>query len=380
MNKTFKPTIEWMAKKYAEMNDKLFGGELGKCNFGIFTTGKGSGGRTLGWFKMKGKGLKANRYTRKMYVETFYGEKENINRNNFYNYCTPTIELNGNYSGTEHAFLGTLVHEMCHYYTYMYGYCPKRCHGPEFKWIGARVSARSNGEFTIQRLASAEEMAEYELNDEMKARNEKRLAKKKASVSAIVVFRENGEMRLSITSNQNLIRTIQSSEKEWGNDVTVSDDANVIDFLFNKGFKKNFRTWRYWSIENKPWIEEFKSILNGDYENQEDNSDKPEENIKKPIRKIFSIKTSNGAFECDGSDYSALFKTIKERFPNMKDEIIDKIINNPSNYRMEENKYNIKKIVEGVLNEFMKKEFGDEDAIEITPNMNLGKFSPFEIN
>ena len=383
MDKTFKPTIEWMSAKYAEMNSKLFCGELGECHFNIFTTGKGSQGRTLGWFKMTRRGLKVNRYTRRMFVEFFYGEDEYINENNFYNYCSPTIELNGNYNGTEHAFLGTLVHEMCHYYTYMYGYCPRQSHGREFKEIGMLVSSRSKGEFSIQRLASAEEMAEYELNDEMKAKQERRLANKKAVVSAVIVFKDNGEIRLSTTSSSNLIELIKTSEMERGSEVKVTNDVNIIDFLFSKGYKKNFRTWRYWSIEAKPWIEELKSMLNGESnESQEDvdNSDKREETVVIPSRRIFSIKTSNGTFECDANNYSTLLKSIKERFPNMNDETIQKIINNPNNYRMEESKRNIKNIVENVLNEFMKKEFKEDDSIEINPNANLGLFSPLEIN
>ena len=35
-------TVEWMAKKYEEMNQQLFGGALGACRFKVFTTGKGS--------------------------------------------------------------------------------------------------------------------------------------------------------------------------------------------------------------------------------------------------------------------------------------------------------------------------------------------------
>ena len=46
IEKTFKPNVQWMAKKYKEMNQKLFYGQLGDCDFGIFTTGKGSEGRT----------------------------------------------------------------------------------------------------------------------------------------------------------------------------------------------------------------------------------------------------------------------------------------------------------------------------------------------
>lgn len=43
----FKPTIEWMTQKYDELNQELFEGELGHCDFELFTSGKGSGGRTL---------------------------------------------------------------------------------------------------------------------------------------------------------------------------------------------------------------------------------------------------------------------------------------------------------------------------------------------
>ena len=35
-------TVEWMAKKYEEMNQQLFCGALGACRFKVFTTGKGS--------------------------------------------------------------------------------------------------------------------------------------------------------------------------------------------------------------------------------------------------------------------------------------------------------------------------------------------------
>ena len=102
-------------------------------------------------------------------------ERIYIDRNNFAELCHPTIELNGNYSGTEHGFLETLVHEMCHYYTEMDGYCPRQGHGFEFRNIGSIVTSRSNGMFTIQRLASAEQMTELELSDEMKAKRERRL-------------------------------------------------------------------------------------------------------------------------------------------------------------------------------------------------------------
>lgn len=154
MEKNFVPNPQWMSEKYDEMNAMLFNGRLGSCGFNIFTTGKGSGGSVLGWFKITGHGIKIDRRTRKMFFENYW-DREYINKDNFVDLCKPVIELNGNYHGTEHGFLSTLVHEMCHYYTYMEGWAPTQAHGREFRNIGSVVASRSNGMFTVQRIATA---------------------------------------------------------------------------------------------------------------------------------------------------------------------------------------------------------------------------------
>lgn len=385
MDKTFKPTVEWMAQKYQEMNEQLFNGVLGDCNFNIFTTGRGSQGGTLGWFKIGARGIRVDRYSRRMYKRIGW-DTEYIDKHNFVNLCKPTIELNGNYSGTEHGFLATLVHEMCHYYTYMNGYCPKQCHGIEFKQIGSIVSSRSNGLFTIQRLATAEEMNELELNDEMKAKRAKRLTNKKASVTAVIVFTQEGKVKLTITSNQSLVNLITKTEEGEKNEKVVStNDANIIDYLFNKGYRINMRTWRYWSLEDKPWINEFKNMLletSGETLGVRRPQPQPQvQSQQKEPRRIFSIKTSTGSFEYDGSVYYSLLKALRERFPKMSDDTIKKIMNNPNNYRMEESRKTAKSIIREVIDELMNNEFkgADNDSVEITPDMNLGKFSPLEV-
>jgi len=387
MDKTFKPTVKWMAQKYQEMNEQLFNGVLGDCNFNIFTTGRGSQGGTLGWFKIGARGIRVDRYSRRMFKRIGW-DMEYIDKHNFVNLCWPTIELNGNYSGTEHGFLATLVHEMCHYYTYMNGYCPKQGHGIEFKEIGSIVSSRSNGLFTIQRLATAEEMNELELNDEMKAKREKRLANKKASVTAVIIFTQEGKVKLTITSNQNLVNLITNTEEGVRNEKVVStNDANIIDYLFSKGYRKNMRTWRYWSIEDKPWINELKNMLqetSGEILGVRRPQPQPQQQVQpqqKEPKRIFSIKTSTGSFEHDGSVYNSLFKALRERFPKMSDDTIKKIMNNPNNYRMEESRKTAKSIIREVIDELMNNEFkgADNDTIEITPDMNLGKFSPLEV-
>lgn len=380
VDKTFKPDKQWMAQKYQEMNQWLFNGELGQCYFDIFTSGRGSEGGVLGWFKIKGSNIRVNRYSRKMFKDGW--DEIYIDKSNFYNICYPTIELNGNYSGTEHGFLATLVHEMCHYYTYMNGYAPRQGHGREFKYIGMIVSSRSNGMFTIQRLASAEQMSEMELSDEMKAKRAKRLSNKKSSVTAILVFTKKGEVKLTISSNPSLINMISSSEKERGEDVVTTNDAEVIEYLFSKGYKKNLRTWRYWKLEGKPWLDELKSMLpeiSGEtlgVRRPAAQQVPPQQQSKHPKR-IFSIKTSNGVFEYDGENYYSLLTALKERFPRTSEEGILKLINNPANYRMVENMINAKSIIKEVIEEFMNTEMGD-DSVAINPDMNLGLQSPLE--
>lgn len=133
----FRPNEEWMAQKYDEMNQKLFDGKLGKCHFGIFTSGKGSQGNTLGYFTMDRRGLmmmgdgsmfvSTPGSTISLYAGTSWNSPHKwINYENFYDECNPTIKLNGNYSGNEENFLMTLVHEMCHYFNYMTGKAPNR--------------------------------------------------------------------------------------------------------------------------------------------------------------------------------------------------------------------------------------------------------------
>ena len=383
IDKTFKPNEEWMAKKYNEMNQQLFDGSLGDCDFAIFTSGRGSEGGVLGWFKITGSNVRADRYSRRMFVGG-WGTKVLIDKNNFVRLCKPRIELNGNYTGTEQSFLATLVHEMCHYYTYMNGYCPKQGHGREFKEIGQIVSQRSNGMFTIQRLASAEQMSEMELSDEMKAKREKRLSNRKSSVTAVIVFTLEGKIKLSITSNERLVNLIKTTSEGHGEKVIVTNNADVIDYLFAKGYKKNMRTWRYWSLEGKPWIDELKQMLpetSGETLGVKRPTVQPQ---PKQSKRVFSIKTSNGVFEYDANSYYALLNALKERFPRTSEDAILKLINNPNNYRMVESKMNTKSIIKEVIDEFMKNEFRGannmNDAVEITPDMNLGLESPLEMD
>lgn len=395
LDKSFKPTVGWMKEKYDEMNAKLFDGKLMGCDFEVFTTGKGMEGRTLGWFCINGKNLRVKRHGRRMFL-LGWPQDINVTKENFVTICKPKIKLNGNYTGTEHAFLTTLVHEMCHYYTYMNGYSPAQAHGREFKSIAQYISSRSNGMFTIQRLASSEQMAELELSDEMKAKRAKRLANKKASVSAIFDYRTNGEIHLTITSNQGLIQRILSCYNKKGTDkMVLSNDANLIELLFSKGFRKNMRSWRYWNVEDKDWISMIDEFNITEYFNPEYKQKSKDGEVKLGIKRqvaqqaspkqpstqpklMFSIRTSTGVFETECSSYMELRNKLQQRFPNMSYETISKLMNNNANFKkIEENKMNTKSIIKEVIEEFMNNDMGD-DSVAITPDMNLGLHSPNE--
>ena len=96
-NNGFILTRDWLYDKYNEMNQSLFSGRLGECDLGIFTTGKGANGRTLGWFSMKRNGLMFNRTTRRLFIKDYWGDKEYITRQNFYEAACPSITLNGKF-------------------------------------------------------------------------------------------------------------------------------------------------------------------------------------------------------------------------------------------------------------------------------------------
>lgn len=258
-----KPTVEWMDEYYDKLNRELFGGKLGDCTFSIFTTGRGSQGKVLGQFGLQNDQIFVRRSTRRMYCRTFNGQID-IDRKNFVKYCAPSIRFNGHYTATEQALQDTLVHEMCHYYTYMNGYAPKQGHGQEFREIAGLVSLRSNGRFNIKRLADAEKMSNYQLDDEMQAKKDARAASKIERAVAIFVYKEDGAVELTLINNTNHripseIRNYYERHNKLGGkakttEIITSSDPELIKMLYHLGYKKLMRTWRYWNVGNKDWI------------------------------------------------------------------------------------------------------------------------------
>lgn len=336
-NSLMRADFQWMRRKYNEMNQELFGGVLGDCDFDIFTTGKGSQGGVLGWFCIQNKNVRTDSYTRRLFANTF-DDTVYITQKNFAKICRPKISLNGNYSGTEESLTATLVHEMCHYYDYMYGTCPKQGHGPSFRYIAQIVSNRSNGRFTIQRIASAEEMRGYVLDPEMQAKKEARTANKKAKAMAIFVYKRNGEIEITLTSRQNteildkIVRYYTLNKAGDANEIITSTDQSLIELLYANKYRKLMRTWRYWNVQNQPWANMIK-----DY------------------------------------DYNVVFnknnitKDILTKYTDKKEGVTN----------MEESKLN--QIIEATVKDYVSSIVNDEETVQVG-GINLGLKSPLENN
>ena len=266
----FTPTVDWIADKYFELNEWLFNGRLGNCLFEIYTTGEGME-TSLGHFRFTGRGVKYNKRTRQMYYYTGYGEKEKIDADNFALYTKPMIGLNGNYKRTEYMWLNTLVHEMCHYYTYMGGRKPVQAHGIDFRQIASIVGIRSNGIFDIKRLCDAENVGE--LDEKIAARRQKREENKKSKMTALLVFRTNGVIQLITTTNQELIQKIVDyNNKPICKRIVSSNDINYIEYLWSLDYKCNMRTYKYWSVQGEDLVDEIKNydftVLKGEPMNE----------------------------------------------------------------------------------------------------------------
>jgi hypothetical protein len=333
-------TTEWMSEMYTEMNRQLFNNELGACNFKIFKTGKGANGNVLGWFKMTGTNLKYSKQTRRIYqYDPYWGDKIYVDRSNFVDMCKPTIELNGNYKWSEKAALSTLVHEMCHYYCNMYGFVPIQSHGTDFKEIAAYVSSKSNGIFTVERLAKAEQMNEMELDSAIAAKNRQRQQNKLSKIQLVFVFRNDGTVRLINSTSPNLTTEIINIEKKGGKtkEIKLSTDENLKNIVFDSGYKTACRAYRYWPVEGQQFVKEIDKyqtttipINSADYTT----ISKPVTEPKKDIIPVFRFKTAQGRqFLVRNVTKEELISLLKECFPKWSDEVIQRIISNKEYYK-----------------------------------------------
>lgn len=251
-------TPAWLQTEYNRLNTSYFDGKLGDCSFGLFTTGKGAEGGVLGWFKITGTGIYFSKSSRRMFTKDMWGDKNYITKENFASVCKPRIELNGNYRWSKKAALSTLIHEMCHYYCNMNGWRPVQHHGNEFRSIAFRVSQKSNEFFTVERIAKAEQMNEMEINSVFAEKKKRRAAAKASRLIVVVMYMKNGEVRLMNANNWNLVGEVERIESKEGRCLRLltSQDPELVALLFEKGYRHEMRTYRYWDITGKPIVNE----------------------------------------------------------------------------------------------------------------------------
>lgn len=280
--KKIKATVNWMKEKYKEMNEKLFNGKLGECLFTV----EPKRTKTLGWFRMTGSGLKYD-YYRRLFVYEGY-DKKYIDSDRFFLYARPTIGLNSYYSGTETALLGTLVHEMCHYYTYMNGRVPKQAHGVEFRHIASTVSLRSEGRFTIQRLASAEEMENYELDSDIKEKEQLKLNNRLKGCILMLVYRDTGEVELIVTKSRELIEKIFSIADSGSSyrgkiiEIKTSDKPEAFEIYQKHGHQHIFKSYRYFKQTRDDEI--IKELESTDMKTYTFDNKEPAESLRESIK------------------------------------------------------------------------------------------------
>ena len=257
----FKVTVEWMKDRYEKANRELFRGELGECYFEAVPTRPNN----LGNFRMDVRSgeLAYNKVDRRMFRKGpnydpyawggSPGVKTYVTKENFFEFCRPTIKMNTMYTGTENSLYNTLVHEMCHYYTYMYGRVPHQAHGPEFRQIAMVVSNRSNGMFTIQRLASADEMEGYQLDDGIKVR--KRSHNKP---NYYLIFLNNGtdEVRLINANSTGIMAVMKVVRRNEDQTAIKLENEEIANKLYEDGYKQQSRTYRFWRLHRSDDIVE----------------------------------------------------------------------------------------------------------------------------
>lgn len=252
-----KPTPEWMQKWYPIMNDTLFGGRLGECQLGIFSTGRGASGSVLGWFKITGKNIYTDTRTSRMF---YSGRDGNIfvHKDNFAELCKPVIELNSNYRAPESYWIDTLIHEMCHYYTYMFGVVPKQGHGKEFRQIAAYVSSLSEGHIDIKRLADAEKMEHFDLDTNIKLKNKMKQERKYRNVMHVIVVCAKGIQLLNVEDDDMIDEVLK--HHEFARDTYfagISRDKSLCEYLINNGYRKIMKRkdrligYDYWDLRRR---------------------------------------------------------------------------------------------------------------------------------
>ena len=389
-----KPDQNWIEQKYNDFNIKYFNGKLGSCTLKCQPSNR----NYLGIFTLDTNDIEFDRDTGRMSINHF-GNRLYVDSESFVALCCPLISLNTNYDAPESSWENTLIHEMCHYYTYMDGYVPKQGHGKEFKAIARRLYEKTNGEIVI---TTYDKTGNFTQTNQKKLQSvEKRKNNKIDSTFVALTILSDNSLSLQMLK-ENTLKILLKFSKDF---VIYSSNNELITKLFERGFNRVFRTLgRYWSITDPRTID----LLN-QYEFIDKNGD-----TAPSIKYLLGMEddNNNNIFNSnndwhlnykiihDQNGYNLINKQGKKVFNVNVDSIIfDENkqlfimkfgkytkIGKPGNWEnltTESRNNYIKNIIrETILNQLDNTEYteSDNDNIgHITPDMNLSLYSPYEL-
>lgn len=159
----------------------------------------------------------------------------------------------------------------------MGGRRPVQAHGIDFRQIASIVGIRSNGIFNIKRICDAENVGE--LDEKIAARRQKREENKKSKMTALLVFRTNGDVQLITTTSQKLIdAVIANNNKPICKRILATNDKSYIEYLWGKDYKHNMSpsksgtNYKYWPVQGEDLVDEIKNydftVLRGEPMNE----------------------------------------------------------------------------------------------------------------
>lgn len=238
-----KPTVEWMKEKYIQFNNQIFNNYLEMPILKAEPISK----RVLGCFSFEPQiEVRAKKSDMHMYYyDDFEGKYKYISHDNFLQIMNPSITLNTIWDCEEINLENTLIHEMCHYRTYIDGFCPKKVHGQEFTYWGAVVNLKSDGKYKITTYCDTYSEGS-KLDDATALKYSKNLC-------GIYVRFINGDaenrfylIKKDITNK--FIELFNQIFKFWANEMTICSDPNwAKEMVASTNMTKTQRTvWNYY--------------------------------------------------------------------------------------------------------------------------------------
>lgn len=360
-----KVTTGWMAQKYAEFNEKYFGGQLPRdCKFSTDMSTKHWGYATARFAMGSGRSIITWDYN---------------------------ISMTNAYSMTEETKVNTLIHEMIHILDYLknphyYGYYDYSgkfhrnrydAHGELFFIPEAKRLTKFG--FNITKLVTADEMESSELDASIAKRMEKKRAK--GYILGYLTYVKNSPSALK--GNGMMFKTTPAHVDE------LTERARFLNKAINNGPRfssiefyhtssPEFENWAGCRGSVKGWLrskKEWEEILERLGDNKEfvkheifiDEGDSTKPVKPKNEIPLFRMRLTNGkTIELRNKTKKEIEHVLREQFPKASDEAIQKIMNNKTFFPMSEQRVtitesDIKDMVNEVIANIGMDQFDDID-------------------